>query len=240
MEVIVVSTSAAAAEKEKMMVTPAAEGIPSMMKRKKKKMVRIQVSNNKKPLIFYLNLAKKHIKRDDGVELSAIGMAIPTLIIVAEILKRTGWAIEKNVTISTISSEENKQLGGHRGIQKPKLNILLGKAVVLEMDKSTAAAAATLEKGADAENKAQDQSRADKDRVTHGEEDTCIFRGEKGNWINILGMGEGVAHWGDQLTFIPKAENIEIFGKKWEKTRGSKRKSLATKSMGSECNYSNA
>ncbi|KAM7485234.1 hypothetical protein LguiA_001243 [Lonicera macranthoides] len=35
---------------------------------------RIQVSNTKKPLFFYLNLAKRYIKQHDDVELSALGM----------------------------------------------------------------------------------------------------------------------------------------------------------------------
>ncbi|MCI26741.1 alba DNA/RNA-binding protein, partial [Trifolium medium] len=41
---------------------------------KEKKIFRIQVSRSKKPLFFYLNLAKKHLKMDYDVELCALGM----------------------------------------------------------------------------------------------------------------------------------------------------------------------
>ncbi|KAK8935050.1 hypothetical protein KSP39_PZI013185 [Platanthera zijinensis] len=35
---------------------------------------RIQVSNTKKPLFFYVNLAKKYLQQHNEVELSALGM----------------------------------------------------------------------------------------------------------------------------------------------------------------------
>nr|GMC82948.1 uncharacterized protein At2g34160-like isoform X2 [Ipomoea batatas] len=35
---------------------------------------RIQVSNTKKPLFFYVNLAKRYIQQHNEVELSALGM----------------------------------------------------------------------------------------------------------------------------------------------------------------------
>ncbi|ESR37222.1 hypothetical protein CICLE_v10030008mg [Citrus x clementina] len=37
---------------------------------------RIQVSNTKKPLFFYVNLAKRYIQQHDEVELSALGMGM--------------------------------------------------------------------------------------------------------------------------------------------------------------------
>ncbi|KAJ0092176.1 hypothetical protein Patl1_25222 [Pistacia atlantica] len=116
---------------------------------KKKNNTRIQVSNTKKPFIFYLNLAKmdrrngrnlsdliaiilvvvvllqSYIKQNDNVELSALGMAIPTVVTIAEILKRDGLVNNKEVKISTLDSKED-----HRGsfIQKPKIQIILAKA----------------------------------------------------------------------------------------------------------------
>ncbi|KAE8720962.1 Alba DNA/RNA-binding protein [Hibiscus syriacus] len=57
---------------------------------------RIQVSNTKKPLFFYVNLAKRYIQQHNEVELSALGMAITTVVTIAEILKNNGLAIEKN------------------------------------------------------------------------------------------------------------------------------------------------
>ncbi|XP_058085817.1 uncharacterized protein At2g34160-like [Magnolia sinica] len=59
---------------------------------------RIQVSNAKKPLHFYVFLAKRYMKQHNEIEieLSALGMAIATAITVAEILKRSGFAIQKS------------------------------------------------------------------------------------------------------------------------------------------------
>ncbi|KAL8171389.1 hypothetical protein V2J09_023193 [Rumex salicifolius] len=79
---------------------------------------RIQVSNTKKPLFFYLNLAKRYIKQYNDVELSALGMAIPTVVTIAEILKANGVAVEKKVLTSTVDSkDENKG----RLVQKAKI-----------------------------------------------------------------------------------------------------------------------
>ncbi|GJN37338.1 hypothetical protein PR202_gb26279 [Eleusine coracana subsp. coracana] len=57
---------------------------------------RIQVSNTKKPLFFYVNLAKRYMQQHGEVDLSALGMAIATVVTVAEILKNNGFAVEKN------------------------------------------------------------------------------------------------------------------------------------------------
>ncbi|XP_004511396.1 uncharacterized protein At2g34160-like [Cicer arietinum] len=99
------------------------------------KIFRIQVSKTKKPLFFYLNLAKKHIKMGNDVELCALGLAIPTIIVIAEILKNNGWAIEKSIMTSTIEAKEDKE---GRGAPKAKLDILLGSAK--SVDQSTGSA----------------------------------------------------------------------------------------------------
>nr|XP_034587556.1 uncharacterized protein At2g34160-like [Setaria viridis] len=57
---------------------------------------RIQVSSSKKPLFFYVNLAKKYMQQHGDVELSALGLAISTVVTIAEILKNNGLAVEKN------------------------------------------------------------------------------------------------------------------------------------------------
>ncbi|GAU18894.1 hypothetical protein TSUD_228840 [Trifolium subterraneum] len=108
---------------------------------KEKKFFRIQVSKSKKPLFFYLNLAKKHLKMDHDVELCALGTAIPTVIIITEILKRDGWGIEKSIMASTIDAREDKE--GRRIPPKAKLDILLGKAK--SGDQSTEASTSTEE-----------------------------------------------------------------------------------------------
>ncbi|KAK7405935.1 hypothetical protein VNO78_07547 [Psophocarpus tetragonolobus] len=112
----------------------------------KKKIIRIQVSKTKKPFFFYLNLAKKYIKQGNDIELCALGMAIPTVVIISEILKSNGWAFEKSIMTSTVSAKEDKE---GRGIPKAKLGILLGKTG--DIDQSTVAVASL---GKDADGKA--------------------------------------------------------------------------------------
>ncbi|KAK4785614.1 hypothetical protein SAY86_002303 [Trapa natans] len=86
---------------------------------------RIQVSNTKKPLFFYINLAKRYMQQHDEVQLSALGMAITTVVTIAEILKNNGLATEKTVLISSVGvKDENKG----RMIQKAKIEIVLVKS----------------------------------------------------------------------------------------------------------------
>jgi len=86
---------------------------------------RIQVSNTKKPLFFYVNLAKRYLQQHDEVELSALGMAIATVVTVAEILKNNGLAIEKKILTSTVEMKDETR---ERPIQKAKVEIILAKA----------------------------------------------------------------------------------------------------------------
>ncbi|CAN1169229.1 Uncharacterized protein At2g34160 [Linum perenne] len=85
---------------------------------------RIQVSNTKKPLFFYVNLAKRYMQQFNEVELSALGMAIATVVTVAEILKNNGFAVEKKIMTSTVDLRED---AGARPVPKPKIEIMLGK-----------------------------------------------------------------------------------------------------------------
>ncbi|KAK7337919.1 hypothetical protein VNO77_18511 [Canavalia gladiata] len=86
---------------------------------------RIQVSNTKKPLFFYVNLAKRYIQQHNEVVLSALGMAITTVVTIAEILKNNGLATEKKVLTSSVGmKDENKG----RLVQKAKIEIVLGKS----------------------------------------------------------------------------------------------------------------
>ncbi|XWS26982.1 hypothetical protein CRYUN_Cryun26dG0076700 [Craigia yunnanensis] len=85
---------------------------------------RIQVSNTKKPLFFYVNLAKRYMQQHNEVELSALGMAIATVVTIAEILKNNGLAVEKKITTSTVDMRDNS---GGQPVQKAKIEILLGK-----------------------------------------------------------------------------------------------------------------
>ncbi|XP_015883851.3 uncharacterized protein At2g34160 [Ziziphus jujuba] len=85
---------------------------------------RIQVSNTKKPLFFYVNLAKRYMQQYNEVELSALGMAIATVVTVAEILKNNGLAVEKKIMTSTVDMKDDSR---GRPIQKARIEILLGK-----------------------------------------------------------------------------------------------------------------
>ncbi|XP_068650702.1 uncharacterized protein At2g34160-like [Aristolochia californica] len=85
---------------------------------------RIQVSNTKKPLFFYVNLAKKYMQQHNEVELSALGMAIATVVTISEILKNNGLAVEKKILTSTVDMKDETK---GRLVQKAKIEILLGK-----------------------------------------------------------------------------------------------------------------
>mmetsp|Transcript_44401 Transcript_44401/g.74035 ORF Transcript_44401/g.74035 Transcript_44401/m.74035 type:complete len:125 (-) Transcript_44401:89-463(-) len=86
---------------------------------------RIQVSNTKKPLFFYVNLAKRFLQQHDEVELSALGLAIATVVTVAEILKNNGLVVEKSIRTCTVDMRDELK---DRAIQKAKMEILLGKS----------------------------------------------------------------------------------------------------------------
>ncbi|EYU23047.1 hypothetical protein ABFS83_11G046200 [Erythranthe nasuta] len=97
---------------------------------------RIQVSNTKKPLFFYVNLAKRYMQQHNEVELSALGMAISTVVSIAEILKNNGFAVEKKITTSTVEIRDEAR---GRPISKAKIEIVLGKTE--KFDELMAAAA---------------------------------------------------------------------------------------------------
>lgn len=100
------------------------EGVNNMNITDLQKKNRIQVSNSKKPLFFYVNLAKRYMQQHNDVELSALGMAISTVVSIAEILKNNGLAIEKKIMTSTVDMKDEAR---GRPVQKAKIEILLGK-----------------------------------------------------------------------------------------------------------------
>ncbi|KAK7381592.1 hypothetical protein VNO80_00138 [Phaseolus coccineus] len=113
------------------------EGVNSINITEAYKKNRIQVSNTKKPLFFYVNLAKRYMQQHNEVELSALGMAIATVVTVAEILKNNGLAVEKKIMTSTVDIKDDSR---GRPVQKAKIEILLGKTA--NFDELMAAAAA--------------------------------------------------------------------------------------------------
>ncbi|XP_021721780.1 uncharacterized protein At2g34160-like [Chenopodium quinoa] len=133
------------------LVMVAAEPAPLKIKQEVHKKNRIQVSNTKKPLFFYLNLAKRYIKQYNDVELSALGMAIPTLVTIAGILKANGVAVEKKVLTSTVGSKDESK---GRLVQKAKLEIVLERN-----DKSPTSADAIAKPVPKTETNAADESK---------------------------------------------------------------------------------
>ncbi|CAA0824427.1 Uncharacterized protein SHERM_21373 [Striga hermonthica] len=101
------------------------DGMNKMNIAEPQKKNRIQVSNTKKPLFFYVNLTKKYMQDNNEVELSALGMAISTVVSIAEILKNSGFAVEKKITTSTVEIRDESR---GRSVQKAKIEIVLGKS----------------------------------------------------------------------------------------------------------------
>ncbi|XP_073146192.1 uncharacterized protein At2g34160-like [Henckelia pumila] len=113
------------------------EGVNKMKISEFQKKNRIQVSNTKKPLFFYVNLTKRYLQQHVEVELSALGMAISTVVSIAEILKNNGFVIEKKIMTSTVEIKDDGSRG--RPIQKAKIEIVLVKTA--NFDELIAAAA---------------------------------------------------------------------------------------------------
>ncbi|XP_073295758.1 uncharacterized protein At2g34160-like [Primulina huaijiensis] len=100
------------------------EGVNKMNIVEFQKKNRIQVSHTKKPLFFYVNLTKRYMQQYNEVELSALGMAISTVVSIAEILKNNGFAVEKKIMTSTVEIKDDSR---GRPVQKAKIEIVLGK-----------------------------------------------------------------------------------------------------------------
>ncbi|KAL6539137.1 hypothetical protein OROGR_011786 [Orobanche gracilis] len=116
------------------------DGVNKMNIAESQKRNRIQVSNTKKPLFFYVNLAKRYMQQHNEVELSALGMAISTVVSIAEILKNNGFAVEKKITTSTVEIRDDSR---GRPVQKAKIEIVLEKTA--KFDELMAAAQAARE-----------------------------------------------------------------------------------------------
>ncbi|XP_057798330.1 uncharacterized protein At2g34160-like [Salvia miltiorrhiza] len=101
---------------------------------------RIQVSNTKKPLFFYVNLAKRYLQQHNEIELSALGMAITTVVTIAEILKNNGFAKEKGILTSTVGMKDQDK---GRVVHKARIEIILEKSEKFDSLMSSSQAAAT-------------------------------------------------------------------------------------------------
>lgn len=86
---------------------------------------RIQVSSSKKPMFFYVNLSKRLLAEHGEIQLSALGMAVSTMVSIAEILKKDGLAVETRLAtcMDMIGGGD-----GRRPVQKAKMEIGLKKS----------------------------------------------------------------------------------------------------------------
>ncbi|KAF3633226.1 putative Cellulose synthase A catalytic subunit 6 [UDP-forming] [Capsicum annuum] len=71
-----------------------------------------------------VRLRQRYMQQYNEVELSALGMAISTVVTIAEILKNNGFAVEKKIRTLTVDMRDEP---GARPIPKAKIEIVLGK-----------------------------------------------------------------------------------------------------------------
>lgn len=101
---------------------PSDAAVPSS--RQERPRNRIQVSREKRPLNFFVGLAKKFLLNEDEVELSGLGLAVATVVTVAEILKNSGHVIITRIQTSLVDT----QADGRGGIPKAKIQIWIKKS----------------------------------------------------------------------------------------------------------------
>lgn len=69
---------------------------------------RIQVSREKRPLNFFVTLSKKFLLSDNVIELSGLGLAVTTVVTIAEILRSQGLVyIQRMYIYARISKFSN-------------------------------------------------------------------------------------------------------------------------------------
>lgn len=68
---------------------------------------RIQVSREKRPLHFFVTLSKKFLTTDEVIELSGLGLAVTTVVTIAEILKAAGLVSIERKSIQKHSLPSN-------------------------------------------------------------------------------------------------------------------------------------
>ncbi|ERN01401.1 uncharacterized protein At2g34160-like isoform X1 [Amborella trichopoda] len=83
----------------------------------------ITVARNK-PILFYVDVAKRRLKHNDEVVISGLGTAITSVVMISEILTNNGFAFQKKILTSRIS-----MIDGNTGrvIQKARMEVVLGK-----------------------------------------------------------------------------------------------------------------
>ncbi|KAK9918781.1 hypothetical protein WJX75_006856 [Coccomyxa subellipsoidea] len=92
---------------------------------------RVQVSATKKPLHFYVELAKRFLQEHGQVQLSAIGLAIPMMVNLAEILKANRWATEIKIRTGLYHPPGEPELPPN-GLPKATMEIVLSKSAFFD------------------------------------------------------------------------------------------------------------
>eukprot|EP00179_Madagascaria_erythrocladioides_P009157 CAMPEP_0198314672 /NCGR_PEP_ID=MMETSP1450-20131203/5219_1 /TAXON_ID=753684 ORGANISM="Madagascaria erythrocladiodes, Strain CCMP3234" /NCGR_SAMPLE_ID=MMETSP1450 /ASSEMBLY_ACC=CAM_ASM_001115 /LENGTH=141 /DNA_ID=CAMNT_0044017741 /DNA_START=161 /DNA_END=586 /DNA_ORIENTATION=+ len=85
---------------------------------------RIQVSREKKPVSFFLNLSKKFLKSEEEVELSGLGLAVTTVITIAETLRMEEIAVIRRVETGLVETHDEAK---ERPVLKAKIQIWIAK-----------------------------------------------------------------------------------------------------------------
>ncbi|CAD7697088.1 unnamed protein product [Ostreobium quekettii] len=147
-----------AQEPEKVAAEQGANAAGESGDKKDEHAARIQVSLGKKPLFFYVNLAKKLMQQHGEVQLSALGFAMSNMVSVAEILKKEKLAVEKRLTtsIDTLSDQ-----GRPRPVRKPKMEIVLVKSDTFDEIMAAEKAAADKAAAEEAAKEGADKKAAD-------------------------------------------------------------------------------
>ncbi|KAK1862377.1 hypothetical protein I4F81_004951 [Pyropia yezoensis] len=83
-----------------------------------------QVSREKRPLNFFIGLAKKFLVNEEEVELSGLGLAVTTVVTVAEILKSSGYVDIVRIETSLVDMREE----GRSTLPKAKIQIWIRKS----------------------------------------------------------------------------------------------------------------
>mmetsp|Transcript_11460 Transcript_11460/g.35027 ORF Transcript_11460/g.35027 Transcript_11460/m.35027 type:complete len:118 (+) Transcript_11460:297-650(+) len=96
-------------------------GVDSSSERKQN---RIQVSRERRPLGFFINLAKKFLQTEDEVELSGLGLAVASAVTIAEVLKQSGLIEITSIETSLVEAYDERK---SKSPPKAKIQIRIKK-----------------------------------------------------------------------------------------------------------------
>lgn len=103
----------------------------------------------------FIGHAQKYLQENGEVQLSALGVAISSLVTVAEILKSRELAVVKKITTTMESREDGEE--STRSRQKPKMEVILTKSEKFEEILAAEAAENASKSAAQAEGEEQKQ-----------------------------------------------------------------------------------